>query len=347
MHFRNLLALAFPLGFCGLLQAEEFRIKDFDKVTYFNQDRDFSPLMTNLPTRVKINDAAVKIKDLDGYEGAADGKPTVLFDPKNAQIYAGENPAVAPVRNFMQTDDLAIESGAFHCVPTSAAMLFQYYAAKYPKLAVDASNEAKVTAYIHAIAFDMDTDGQNKDWSFGKDADDIPDIRNRRAYYGTMSDAVTLGFIQAADDLAKLKPTVNREGFNPTNFKKIIDANRPVMLALAVKDSVMGHMVVAIGYDTGSDGKISKLIVRDPNDPNNTESIIDVPKITAVRSVSALEQLGATRFNPYGDVSITVPDAFSEMSAEMYDVSFEPVPEPASLMALGLGATALLRRRRR
>ncbi|MFZ4507149.1 MAG: C39 family peptidase [Fimbriimonas sp.] len=322
--FSSLLA-----AFATSAHAADKRIKNFASMPQISQKQNFETLLGTTPTRMKWSDGkAVKTSQYD----TVYKDHVIRYNSKlNFYFVAKEtDPAGADVREANISDVAEIEAGSYHCAPAAAAMMLQYYGEDlgFDKLKIGTT---ATKAYIHGISIKMDTNGIAAAPPLGD-----TDPRKTQAFLGTRT-ALVVGAIKSV--MKEAKATYGGSGefkaFDLAAYKKAIDADRPVYLSMRKENQALSHAVVGIGY-TEDD----KIIVRDPWE-DGTEQIIAKP-LGGIPF--APKEEGGLRYNSYGDVSITKPEFFSPDYADMLD--FTPVPEPASMIALGIGAVALMRRRK-
>lgn len=321
---------------CAL--AADVTVKDAAKLPLFDQHHNFTPAIKNLSSRVIHKGAALTFEKLSSLNGAENGQPSVHYQGKANRLYLDKNPPKATLAREVSDPDLdEIFGGYYHCAPAAGAMLLEYYAQLKPDW-----NELQIGAKpldkrLHEIAFEMDTFGMNPAFK--------PEGRlGETNFFGTQIDMIRRGLRNYIKQKSAEKLSVigTEAKWDEQAYKNYIAVDSPVLLLLDLENSTMLHAVVGFGYEADENGKIKNLLTRDPNE---TDLTVKIP-ISRVKENIRVERqkLVGGRTNDFGDVLLADANPYEPVAIEM--MTFEPVPEPGSLIALGIGTAAIVRRRR-
>jgi hypothetical protein len=321
----------------------DVRMLNVAQVPKINQAQNFANLMNPRGTDLAINNNQLTYQQLPTAGGANLGDTHAQVDPNRvriadgrpAQIFTGVNSDLLGYRQFRNGDLADINGGAFHCSPTSAAMIMQYWAARMNMPALGQGNQETVVQYIDAIANAMDTNDQNANVNnndqsghFGTLVANISDGMN--AFAGARVNGIQM---RAAAPAA----------FDANTYRRLIDNNQPVLVSFREQGTLLGHSVVGIGYATNGNaaGPLTGLFIRDPATNNNEDSM----RLPNGAQIIPFNRGDGFRNNTEYDIYISTSDAFLLEDAVMYD--FEVVPEPRTIAFLAIGICGIASARRK
>ena len=200
---------------------------------------------------------------------------------------------------FTQAHLNGITDGTYHCAPTVAAMILDYWAKTRGFAKKVGKGSLSQADYIFAIASWMDTNDYHTKIRGG----------DSKGHFATFNSQIEVGYrkyVEAEDKTAptrgrKLRVTCKLTNWNLAAYKKEIDANRPVHLIITGGAGI-GHSVVGFGYDNVT----NEIIYRDPNDSRNTAKRMGFTNIhKAVNFNLASAKKTGVRTNSAGDITIT------------------------------------------
>jgi Peptidase_C39 like family len=346
MKSKRFLCILVTFAACGPASAADIRMTNANQVPKLSQNQNFADLMNPRPTDLMLNNNALTYQQLPTAGGNNINDPHAQVDTSRvraadgfpSQIFVAGNTNLLGYRPFRNGDLTDINGGAFHCSPTSAAMIMQFWAARMNMAALGQVNPETVVQYIDSVANAMDTNDQN------------PNLNNTdaTAHFGTVVGDIANGmnaFAQGRVNGIRLRAAA-AAAFNADDYRRAINANRPVLVSFRERGALLGHSVVGIGYSTMTDAasRLTGLFVRDPS-TNNNEDAMGLPNAAQFIPFARADGF---RPNSEGDMYVSTSNGSLLEDAVMYD--FEVVPEPASAALLltalcGLGLQKVRRRR--
>lgn len=327
------LALCVLLAAAGAARAVMVTISDPQNLPHYQQLQNFGNIYATKTSDVVLGNVAVAYPNLATAMAGNFQVVTRVNEtmPKtNGNWRAGQLPSREEcVRDFTANDFMAMTNGAFHCYPTVAAMLMQYWSTKkdaYNVLGIGNRNEVD---YIDVFAEAMDTNDQN------------PALNaNRVGHFGTFNTDLTSGLRSFARNEG-LSVILKLDDYDFDKYKRQINNDRPVMIiARNPGESKVPLFHGVVGY--GFDSETRELIVRDPaqNQPSTTvQDPVGIGNIQGLRGAN-----GGVRFEGEGDFEVTTFDPLDSLiDAAM--LTLVVVPEPSSCLLGLLGALMAAPRR--
>ena len=262
----------------------------------WSQHQNFAPMYQVRPTDILDGGTPVAYQNLPPVEN-------LIVNPDSPdEWYVEPQPWPEPdMRDFANSDLDDIQSGDFHCSPTAAAMVIQYWATVRGFSAVGKPAGYPVANYIFDISWHMDTNDVN------------PYIRSgdEKGHFATFLDRVNLGMKSYVGvRTSSYIVTSTTVGWNEAVYENEIENNRPVIINLHSTLTNMGHSVVGIGFDTDN------IYIVDPDVGTDYSHYR-----TDYRTTFNLGRKGGYRTNSFGDIKITdIYDEFDETGMTIFEI---------------------------